>query len=345
MAKNIVILSDGTGQMGGEGHNTNIYKIFNTIENRTPQQVIYYDPGIGTGGAELIRQISGYGISKNILDCYRFLFEQYEAGDRIYLLGFSRGAATVRSLSGFIHYFGILPKSREDLIEQAYEIYKIADDEQRMAEAEAFIGRHHTMWTRIKFLGCFDTVAALGFPLKRVSALLDRIPLFRHRFHNFKLSKSVEHACHALAVDDRRKTFHPKLWDPEIEAYQTLSQVWFPGMHTDVGGGYNRHELSDIPLLWMRDRASRHGLRLYGEQRITLTPKADGFMHDSRGSLWQKIVYSKKRRRWPAGRPDKPVVHRSVLERVKKDKDYQPWILSGDFEVEAPRETNSPVIS
>jgi len=131
MSKNIVVLSDGTGQEGGVGYNTNIYKIFNIIEDRTPRQIVFYDPGLGTAGAELLKQVTGYGISKNIQDCYKFIFEHYESGDQIYLIGFSRGAATVRSLSNFIHYFGILPKSRPELIKQAYDIYKIEDEKKR----------------------------------------------------------------------------------------------------------------------------------------------------------------------------------------------------------------------
>lgn len=333
MAKNIVVLSDGTGQEGGVGYNTNIYKIFNIIEDRTPSQIVFYDPGLGTAGAELLKQVTGYGISKNIRDCYKFIFEHFESGDQIYLLGFSRGAATVRSLSNFIHYFGILPKSRPELIKKAYNIYKIEDEEKRVGKAEAFVNKHHTMWARIKFLGCFDTVSALGFPIKKISTILDRIPFFKHDFHNFKLSKSVENAFHALAIDDKRKTFHPALWHPKIEDYQSLEQVWFCGMHTDVGGGYREHELSDIPFKWLFRKAHLHGLRVYDESRIDLTPDADGKMHDSMSGWWQSLVYREDERSWPAERSDNPVVHQSVIDRAK-EKAYDPWILETDYNVE-----------
>ena len=116
------------GQEGGKGANTNIYKIFNVIEDRTAKQISFYDRGLGTGWRKLSGNVAGAGISKNILECYTFIFENYEAGDQIYLFGFSRGAATVRSLSSFIHYFGILPKSRHELVKQAYKIYKIKDE-------------------------------------------------------------------------------------------------------------------------------------------------------------------------------------------------------------------------
>ena len=165
--------------------------------------------------------------------------------------------------------------------------------------------------------------------------MLDRISFFNHNFHNFKLSKSVENAYHALAIDDKRKTFHPTLWDSDIESYQTLKQVWFSGMHTDVGGGYKEHELSDIPFVWLFKQAELCGLKIYKKDRIEITPKANGVMHDSMKGWWQSIVYKEKIRSWPSGRKDKPIIHQSVIDRAGKLKDYTPWILDIDHEVEA----------
>ncbi|WP_138432062.1 DUF2235 domain-containing protein [Fodinibius saliphilus] len=333
MPKNIVILSDGTGQEGGVGHNTNVYKIFNIIEDRTEDQIVYYDPGLGTHDSGLLGMLSGFGISKNIKDCYRFLFENFEAGDKIFLIGFSRGAATVRSLSSLVHYFGILPKSRPDLITEAYEIYKVSNEERRKAQARRFIDKHHTMWARITFMGCFDTVSALGFPIQSVSVLLDQIPFFQHRFHNLRLSESVENAYHALAVDDKRKTFHPALWRSRVKDYQSLEQVWFPGMHTDVGGGYQEHALSDISLNWMCRKAVKHGLKMYDKERIQYEPDAVGIMHDSRSNGINKL-YRKEVRYWPESRREVPVIHESVLKRAE-NRNYRPWILESDYEVES----------
>ena len=334
MSKNIVVFSDGTGQEGGKGFNTNIYKMFNMIEDRTPQQIAFYDRGLGTGWRKMTGNVGGKGISKNIQQCYRFIFENYEAGDQIFLFGFSRGAATVRSLSSFIHYFGILPQSRPELIKQAYGIYKIEDKQERLQTASEFISRHHTMWTRIKFLGCYDTVAALGMPFKLASAILDGIPGFRHKFHNFSLSESVENAYQALAIDDERRTFHPILWDNKKLDYQDIRQVWFAGMHTDVGGGYREQNLSDIPLVWLTSMAVAKGLRIYPGNKIKIYEDSNGVMHDSRGEFLTKL-YRRKVRFWPAGRDDKPVVHQSVLDRSgNKEKDYHPWILSVPHDVE-----------
>ena len=338
MPKNIVVFSDGTGQEGGEGANTNIYKLFNMIEDRTSQQISFYDPGLGTGWRKLSGNVGGAGISKNILECYTFIFENFEAGDQIYLFGFSRGAATVRSLTSFIHYFGIIPKSRPELIKQAYKIYKIENEPKRKRKADEFVSKHHTMWTRIKFLGCYDTVAALALPIKPLSVLMNKIPGMQHKFQNFKLNETVENAYQALAIDDERKTFHPILWDPEALPYQTIKQVWFCGMHTDVGGGYDEQELSDIPFSWMKEMAVNHGLLIYSSNSISINGNPNGYMHNSRGEGWTKL-FRKKQRFWDSSRTDKPIIHNSVIQRKnnvnnKEESPYKPWILDLKYEIE-----------
>jgi len=338
MHKNIVVFSDGTGQEGGKGYNTNVYKLYNMVEDRTENQTAFYDRGLGTGWRRFTGNVAGMGISQNIYECYKFIFDNYMAGDDIFLFGFSRGAATVRSLSAFIHLFGILPKSRPELIKQAYKIYKISDSEKRKQLAKEFVARHHNQWTRVKFLGVWDTVDALGLPLKKVNTFIDWMPMFRHKFHNLTLSESVEHARQALAVDDERLIFHPKIWDKEIKDYQTMKQVWFCGMHTDVGGGYKEQELSDIALLWMIEEAKKASLRIYPKHSVMINPDPNGIMHDSRKGF-PNILYAKKIRTWNTETHAKPVVHESVLLRKlnKQNTDspqYHPWILEMDYEVE-----------
>lgn len=347
MSKNIVVFSDGTGQEGGVGANTNIYKLFNMVEDRTQRQISYYDRGLGTGWRKVSGNISGAGISKNILECYQFIFDHYEAGDQIYLIGFSRGAATVRSLSNFIHHFGILPKARPELIKQAFKIYKIRNLFRRDKKAKAFIAKHRTMWTRIKFLGCFDSVAALGVPSKTVNVVLDKLSYFQHKFHDFRLSPSVENGFHALAIDDERKVFHPMLWDEETLDYQKIEQVWFCGAHTDVGGGYNVANLSDISLQWMRDRAVEHGMIIYPRHRVDTQPEVNGKIHNPREGIWQ-YIYQPKIRFWPPERTDKPVLHPSVLERKlgpdnTDQTDYQPWIKELEYEVYGQSSDEAPL--
>jgi uncharacterized protein (DUF2235 family) len=338
MPKNIVVFSDGTGQEGGKGNNTNVYKLFNMLEDRTENQITYYDRGLGTGFRKITGNISGMGISHNIRECYHFLFDNYLAGDKIFLFGFSRGATTVRSLSAFIHFFGILPKSRPELIKKAYKIYKIEDHDERKNRADDFVARHHNQWTKIKFIGVWDTVDALGLPIKSLSTLVDWFPFFRHKFHNLTLSESVEHARQALAIDDERLTFHPKIWDKELKPYQTMKQVWFSGMHTDVGGGYKEEDLSDIPLIWMTEEAKQFGLKLYPKHKVKTHPDADGFMHDSRKGF-PGFFFRKATRTWNTQTHGKPVIHQSaLLRKLSKENTatppYKPWIFNLEHEVE-----------
>jgi uncharacterized protein (DUF2235 family) len=214
----------------------------------------------------------------------------------------------------------------------------MSDKDERKKYAEDFVSRHHNQWTRVKFLGVWDTVDALGLPLKKINTFIDWMPMFRHKFHNLSLSKSVENARQALAIDDERFIFHPKIWEKEILDYQTLKQVWFCGMHTDVGGGYKEQELSDIPLIWMVEEAKNVGLRIYPKHEVETNPKADGFMHNSREGFPSNL-YVRKIRTWNTETHGKPVVHESVLLRKLNKQNtnspqYHPWILDMDYEVE-----------
>lgn len=331
MPKNIVVFSDGTGQEGGTDHNTNVYGLFNLLLDRSPRQISFYDRGIGTGWRKVTGNITGRGFSKNVIQCYQFIFENYQHDDKIFLFGFSRGAATVRSLAGFIHLFGILPKSRGNLIDEAWKIYKQKNHAKRKEKAETFIDMNHTQWANVEFLGVWDTVAALGVPNTRIDHIVNWfIP---HGFHDFGLSESVKHACHALAIDDQRKTFHPVFFNEKPKKDQTLRQVWFMGMHTDVGGGYKKKELSDIVLEWMVQHALKRNLHFYHNTKRTepsCTPNPNGWMHDSRDRFWKKKVFPAKQRYWK-GEFGKAVIHESVKLRTasidnKPDGGYSPWI-------------------
>ncbi|MFV1993676.1 MAG: phospholipase effector Tle1 domain-containing protein, partial [Acidiferrobacterales bacterium] len=141
------------------------------------------------------------------------------------------------------------------------------------------------------------------------------------------------------AIDDERLTFHPTLWDAEIKQGQTIKQVWFCGMHTDVGGGYAEQGLSDIALAWMVKEATDNGLLIFGANTVVMKSDPDGMMHDSRGGFLEKL-YRKKARSWNAQTHGKPVVHESVLERTlnknnMEDPPYAPWILVQTHDVES----------
>ena len=150
------------------------------------------------------------------------------------------------------------------------------------------------------------------------------------------MSDSVDVGCHALSIDDERKTFHPTFWESTRRDDQTVKQVWFCGMHSDVGGGYPEEGLSDIALEWMVGNAVEHGLRIYEKNIVKTNPDANGVMHDSRSGGGR--FFRQEQRQWQSvsgADLGKPVVHRSVLERKRlSNRKYDPWILHLDYEVE-----------
>ena len=351
MAKNIVVLSDGTRQEGGKGHDTNVYKLMRMLEDRTEQQIVFYDQGIGTDEHPVTGSIAGAGFSENILQCYKFIYDNYNAGDKLFLLGFSRGAATVRSLASFIHFFGILPKSRPELIEQAFEIYKIGrvaeeneddniikDSKSLNQQAIDFVHAHPNQWATIEFLGVWDTVPALGLPAAVINRFVNYVPGWKHRFHDFTLHPSVRNAYHALSIDDDRQWFLPTIWDARSYKEQKIEQVWFSGSHTDVGGGFEEAGLSDITLEWMVQKAVAHGIRLYMRSirywNFCVAPDATDKDHPPRAGKGKYYPFAQ--REWPKTAEEtfgKPKVHQSVLDRAKELDDYDPWILKTDYEV------------
>ena len=362
MAKNIVILSDGTAQEGGKGHDSNVYKLMRMLEDRTERQIVFYDRGIGTDTHKITGNLAGAGITENILQCYQFIYENYHAGDKIYLFGFSRGAATVRSLANFIHYFGVLPKSRPELIKRAYKLYKMGREERKTEEeksflaeqlaeimearpltnalargaslntrAEKFVHEHPNQWASIEFLGVWDTVPALGAPGAIIDTFVNYIPAWKHRYHDFTLHPSVKNAYQAISIDDNRKWFQPTIWNTYNEAYQKVEQVWFSGSHTDVGGGFDEAGLSDISLEWMVQKAVAHGVKLYLRSikywNFCVAPDPTDVMHLPREGAGK--FYPEMERVWSKKAQESfglPKIHASVLERVKK-VEYDPWIL------------------
>jgi hypothetical protein len=207
----------------------------------------------------------GAGLSRNVLDAYRFLVHTYEPGDRLYLFGFSRGAFTARSLAGLIRNCGIPRPEHADRIGEAWALYRSRASRPTSVAATLF-RRAYSYETEIRFIGVWDTVGALGIPAlpgpRPFRWLVNRFNR-RWSFHDTELSSWVNGAFHALAIDEQRSAFAPTLWHQQPGAFakgQELKQVWFAGVHTDVGGGYPDSGLSDITLHWMVDHARAYGL-------------------------------------------------------------------------------------
>ncbi|MFJ9719836.1 DUF2235 domain-containing protein [Streptomyces sp. NPDC101213] len=281
MAKRLVVCCDGTWNFADQPSRTNVAKVALSVRpgyEAGKEQRVYYHRGVGTRRRErLSGGAFGAGLSRNVLDAYRFLVEAYEPDDELFLFGFSRGAFTARSLAGLLRNCGVLRRDHVDRVPEAWALYRDRI-EQPTGAASTLFRRSYAHETRIHFIGVWDTVGALGIPVPDATWLQPAVNRFNRRwaFHDTELSSWVGAAFHALAVDEQRSAFRPALWHQQpgaAEQGQELKQVWFAGVHCDVGGGYEETGLSDITLLWMADQARRHGLAFDPDVLGTAGPK------------------------------------------------------------------------
>ncbi len=330
MSKNIIVCCDGTGNEV-EGNLSNVLKLFR-ISQKNADQRLFYSPGIGTIGTadnwtrlkqdtrSVFELATGYGLDNDILAAYRFISQQYEVSDQIFLFGFSRGAYTVRALGGFIHMVGLLPPDQLNVANYGLTAYKRSSEANDFSIAWNFSrvigGRRVT----IKFIGVWDTVASVLVPRPdRVIPTLLTLPYTR-------TNPSVQIFRHATAIDERRRMFRLNRWinpqpfvanpfDPAApKVDQDIKQVWFAGSHSDVGGGYPETQsgLSKYPLAWMIDEAIAHGLKInaamrnnlvLGEPRaggknVYVAPNACADVHPSLTPAWRAIEYFPKSMKW-----------------------------------------------
>lgn len=323
--KNIVLCADGTGHRGGYGRDTNVYKTYKAVDINSPgvDQYTFYDQGVGTDKSDTSKNkyrtalsgAFGFGFRNNVLHLYHFLARSYNPGDAIFLFGFSRGAATVRAFAGFINACGLVDRSHssvqtngafdgdkfQELVEQAFECYQ---NNKNKAAQQKFKDQYAVKESihapngdlKIKFVGVWDTVSALGFSqdfsllLKWIFSTAEKIsnmiPWLAHDFYDYELNNSIENAYHALSIDDERTTFHPLVWN-EKNFTGHVEQVWFAGVHSNVGGGYPRTGLSDVALQWMQSKAQAHGLVLYQDQLTAIQDSANIYdkLYDSRDGV------------------------------------------------------------
>jgi uncharacterized protein (DUF2235 family) len=330
--KRIVVCFDGTWNKpadealpANQRVETNVLRFYESVRDQAAdgaKQVKWYDEGVGTKWYDqYIGGAIGAGLEFNIVQGYQFLATQYEEGDQIYILGFSRGAYTARSLVGMIRNCGlILPKHLALRVAVAYGIYRTRGDDVDSLTAKLFRAAF-CREIRIKFIGVWDTVGALGIPL---DALKD-VNMKFYEFHDTQLSGIVENAYQAIAVDEHRIDYDVCLWNPPRAPTQKLEQRWFIGAHCDVGGGYNDRRLSDLTLGWMQDKASALGL---GSNPVPVG--AENFRGEHTDSHAQFLggIYARKNPRHyrliGTAKFGNEVVDDSVQRRRKEDRDYEP---------------------
>ncbi|MCW5574614.1 MAG: DUF2235 domain-containing protein [Burkholderiales bacterium] len=306
--KRIVICSDGTWQSPESENPTHLMRLARGIAPAGAggaRQVVYYDWGVGTEGDSISGGATGAGLDKNIMDCYRFIVHNYAPGDALFFFGFSRGAYTVRSLAGFIRNCGILKRAHAEKIPGAYELYRerSANSVPDAPKSKQF-RRDHAVAdiSPIEFIGVWDTVGALGIP----APFLGTLNTGRYLFHDTQPSKIIRHARHAVAIDERREDFLPSLW--EAKEGIDLRQVWFAGVHTDIGGGYEDHALGDFAGQWMTREASGFGLAFERHFLASLKPDHRAAMHNEYKGMYKILGRSKYR-------TVEPLLHRSVKKR------------------------------
>ena len=293
-----IILLDGTFSTLEAGQETNIGLIFKLLTEAGPQvgRTVYYEPGLQwEGWRQGWAIIQGHGFDSLIQRTYGWLASHYRPGDRIFLLGYSRGAYAVRSLAGVIDRVGLLKRDHatERGVKLVYRHYQTGPDS---GPARAFAARFCHAETGIEMVGVFDTVKSLGIKWPLLWMLIKD----KTGFHNHHLGSSIRHGFQALALHETRNAFAPVLWDCPPGWEGNVEQVWFRGAHGDVGGQVGNmaeaRPLANIPLVWMLDRAEAVGMALPQGWRGRFDTDATAPMVGTMRSWGKWFVVRRKRR-------------------------------------------------
>ncbi|TBD04557.1 DUF2235 domain-containing protein [Rhizobium leguminosarum] len=342
----LIIFCDGTwntpDQMdGGLPAPTNVVKLRHalaSVDKEGQEQRVYYHPGVGTDGGWWERIAGGglgEGLDKNIMSAYNWLARNYEVGAKLWFFGFSRGAYTVRSLGGMISRCGLLKTSGLDEkaiwteIEQLFAVYRTPEKDAKPVSATKKLpfhgvesGKKTKHSVPVHFIGVWDTVGALGVP--NDMALLNLIDdPSKHSFHDTDLSPIVANARHAIAIDEKRASFTPTIWT-NVDDNPTVRQVWFPGVHGDVGGGYGRCGLSNGALEWMINEAARLGLTFRENISSQFVPYELDQLHDSVTGVFKSL--KTRPRDVPHFVEDSHLLHESAQKRHAN-----PPLAQGDY--------------
>jgi hypothetical protein len=402
MGRKLVVFADGTGNSAASAFKTNVWRLYQALDLSTKDQLAAFDDGVGTSSFKPLRYLGlavGVGVKRNVITLYKFLCQNYQNGDDIYGFGFSRGAFTIRLLSGLIESEGLVvfDNNIEQLDRNAVAAYRAYRREHFRIRhwfvfwvplgrflRDKFIAR----WNRftgsptylevcietekagrkkidIKFLGVWDTVAAYGLPIDELTRAVDEW-VFPMSFASRVLSCRVRFARQALSLDDERRTFFPIPWDETTEPPIALApgqrrsipndtkllQVWFPGVHANVGGGYPDDGLAHVSLCWMIGEVAVLGLKfkpwiVAGYDAIATM---SGRIYDSRAGFGALYRYQPR----DAGklmnpgtirRPTliEPIIDGSVVMRLAYGNDlYAPISLPETVQVLVPDQTLIP---
>lgn len=341
--RRLVVFADGTWSRPdhvdrGKRKPTNVTKLaraVNPIASDGTSQITYYDAGVGTHWSFADKWLGGgfgVGVMTNVARAYQWISYNYTSDDELFLFGFSRGAFTVRSLAGMIDLIGVLPKDHAYYLPEAVRLYTRRAD---CALLSHFRHRHNTTSARIRFVGVWDTVGALGIPLP----FFDKLTRRKYEFHNITLGQCVDHARQALAIDELRRPYQPCLWSTPTRKGQTIEQRWFPGVHANIGGGYAKDGLANGPLHWIASEAARQGLALDNAFLAHYRPFVGHELRRTYCGLWRLFGSSTR----PIGTitPATETVDVTALERYRDDPSYRPPNLERYLSRNVPRVASS----
>ena len=311
-----VIILDGTMSSLEPGDETNAGLTYRLLQEMNGEVTLYYEAGVQwENWRSTLDVLMGRGLNRQIRRAYGFLASRYRPGDRIFLMGYSRGAFAVRSLAGIIDRVGLLRAScaTERNVRQIYRLYEANPDGDA---ALAFSKAHCYPEIEIEMIGVWDTVKALGLRLP----FLWRLTEERHAFHNHHLGESIKHGFHALALDETREVYQPVLWECPDEWGGRAEQMWFRGSHGDIGGQLGGIEsarpLANVPLVWMLEKAESCGLPLpdHWRDRFEQDPSAPTI---GTWQNWGKVFLFRKKR--SVGRDRSESIHPSAKTHIETD--------------------------
>jgi uncharacterized protein (DUF2235 family) len=385
MGTAIILLSDGTGNSAAKVWKTNVWRTFEALDLRSSDQIACYDDGVGTSSFKPLAILGGgfgWGLKRNVIDLYKFVCRNYRSNeDQIFGFGFSRGAFTIRVVVGLLLNQGLIPYTTEtDLDENARAAYRAyrADKFHSVLGIEHFFRWLRNLFVRstydksqniptpsIRFLGLWDTVAAYGLPIDEMTRGVSQW-IWPLELPTRTPDPRIRRACHALSIDDERTTFHPILWNEKQEkpcspgpdgfrrtADERISQIWFSGVHSNVGGGYPDDSLAQIPLVWIMKEAMACGLKFKKKPdaepdtllRAESARDKDGRLYDSRHGLAGYYRYGPRKladlcdvrvSKQPGDevRILTPKIHETVFKRMQaRARAYAPIGIPSKYEI------------